>query len=313
MRVLITGGLGFIGANMVRVANEQGFNDITVLDNGLLGKEEHINSDHATIVKADLADIDTLSKLVSETDVVVHLAADTTVIGSIEDPAYNFETNVVSTFNLLELMRKNDKKRLLFASTGGAITGEIEPPLNENMPARPLSPYGASKLAAEGYLGAYNASFGMQNCAFRFSNVFGPGSFHKGSVVAAYCKAILNGDPLVVYGDGEQTRDFIYVDDICKMLVNSFDKNYAGVYQLGSGKPTTVNSLIEKLSSVVGEESMSGVNYLDKRVGEVERTYCDISKANKEIGYNPQMSLENGLEITWKWFESQRALFVKAA
>jgi len=163
MKILITGGLGFIGSNLVRRAHLSGYTDITVYDNGLYGKEEHIE--------------------------------------------YNFETNVISTFNLLEAMRKNRKTKLLFASTGGAITGEIDPPLNEDMPARPLSPYGASKLAAEGYLGAYNASFGMANCAFRFSNVYGPGSFHKGSVVAAYFKAILNGEPLLVYGDGEQTRE----------------------------------------------------------------------------------------------------------
>ncbi len=313
MKILITGGLGFIGANLVAKANLAGFKDITVLDNCLLGKEEHINPGDAKVVKADLSNTDILSDLVKSHDVIVHLAADTTVMGSIEKPDYNFQTNVVSTFNLLELMRQHNKSRLLFASTGGAITGEIEPPLNEDMPARPLSPYGASKLAAEGYLGAYNGSFGMNNCSFRFSNVYGPGSFHKGSVVAAYFKAILNGDPLLVYGDGEQTRDFIYVGDICDILIKSFDSDYSGIYQLGSGKPTTVNQLIEKITSIVGENEMSEVRYLDKRVGEVERTYCDVSLARKEIGYNPTTELDVGLQSTWDWFLSERARFTKAA
>ena len=313
MRVLITGGLGFIGSNLVRRATAAGFNDISVFDNGLYGKDEHIEQGSATIIKADLSNTAALADAVSEHDVIVHLAADTTVIGSIERPEYNFETNVISTFNLLEAMRKNNKKKLLFASTGGAITGEIDPPLNEDMPARPLSPYGASKLAAEGYLGAYNASFGMTNCAFRFSNVYGPGSFHKGSVVAAYFKAILNNDPLIVYGDGEQTRDFVFVDDICDTLIRALDSTQGGVFQLGSGTPTSVNSLIEKISRITGKVSDSDIKYLDKRVGEVEKTYCDVSKAKNEIDYNPKVDLEGGLTRTWEWFLTQQSLFTKAA
>jgi UDP-glucose 4-epimerase len=313
MKILITGGLGFIGSNLIRKANVAGYSDITVLDNELIGREKHIEGFSANLVKASLSDDAKVDELVSDHDVIVHLAADTTVIGSIENPQYNFDTNVISTFSLLEKMRIHGKKRLLFASTGGAITGEAEPPLDENMPARPLSPYGASKLAGEGYLSAYSGSFGLQTCAFRFSNVFGPGSFHKGSVVAAYFKSILNGKPLLVYGDGEQTRDFIYVDDICDLLVKSFDTEYSGVYQLGSGTPTSVNELINKIESVVGSENMPEVAFKPKRAGEVEKTYCDISKARAEIGYDPQVSLENGLETTWEWFLSHREIFEKAA
>lgn len=313
MRVLITGGMGFIGSNLIRKANAAGYQNITVLDNELVGREEHIKGLTAEVVKASLSDDKIVDELVSSHDVIVHLAADTTVMGSIEKPQYNFETNVVSTFGLLEKMRKHNKTRMLFASTGGAITGEAEPPLNEEMPARPLSPYGASKLAGEGYLSAYSGSFGLETCAFRFSNIFGPGSFHKGSVVAAYCKAILNNEPLVVYGDGEQTRDFVYVDDICDLLVSAFDTDYTGVYQLGSGIPTSVNELIEKIRTVVGSENMPKVNYLPKRAGEVDKTYCDIKKARNEIGYDPKTNLEDGLATTWAWFESHRAVFNKAA
>ncbi len=313
MKILITGGLGFIGSNLIRKANEANFSDITVLDNELVGREKHIDGLQAKLVKASLSDDEIVDDLVSSHDVIVHLAADTTVMGSIENPQYNFETNVISTFGLLEKMRAHGKKRLLFASTGGAITGEAEPPLDETMPARPLSPYGASKLAGEGYLSAYGGSFGLQTCAFRFSNVFGPGSFHKGSVVAAYFKSVLNGDPLLVYGDGEQTRDFIYVDDICDLLVQSFSTDYSGVYQLGSGAPTSVNELIGMIEKIVGTDNMPKVVNKPKRAGEVEKTYCDISKARAEIGYNPVVSLEDGLQTTWSWFLSHRELFDKAA
>ncbi len=313
MKILITGGLGFIGSNLIRKANEANFTDITVLDNELVGREKHIDGLQAKLVKASLSDDEIVDDLVSSHDVIVHLAADTTVMGSIENPQYNFETNVISTFGLLEKMRAHGKKRLLFASTGGAITGEAEPPLDETMPARPLSPYGASKLAGEGYLSAYGGSFGLQTCAFRFSNVFGPGSFHKGSVVAAYFKSVLNGDPLLVYGDGEQTRDFIYVDDICDLLVQSFSTDYSGVYQLGSGAPTSVNELIGMIEKIVGTDNMPKVVNKPKRAGEVEKTYCDISKARAEIGYNPVVSLEDGLQTTWSWFLSHREVFDKAA
>ncbi len=313
MKILITGGLGFIGSNLIRKANEANFSDITVLDNELVGREKHIDGLQAKLVKASLSDDEIVDDLVSSHDVIVHLAADTTVMGSIENPQYNFETNVISTFGLLEKMRAHGKKRLLFASTGGAITGEAEPPLDETMPARPLSPYGASKLAGEGYLSAYGGSFGLQTCAFRFSNVFGPGSFHKGSVVAAYFKSVLNGDPLLVYGDGEQTRDFIYVDDICDLLVQSFSTDYSGVYQLGSGAPTSVNELIGMIEKIVGTDNMPKVVNKPKRAGEVEKTYCDISKARAEIGYNPVVSLEDGLQTTWSWFLSHREVFDKAA
>lgn len=313
MKILVTGGLGFIGSNLIRKANEANFSDITVLDNELVGREKHIDGLQAKLVKASLSDDEIVDDLVSSHDVIVHLAADTTVMGSIENPQYNFETNVISTFGLLEKMRAHGKKRLLFASTGGAITGEAEPPLDETMPARPLSPYGASKLAGEGYLSAYGGSFGLQTCAFRFSNVFGPGSFHKGSVVAAYFKSVLNGDPLLVYGDGEQTRDFIYVDDICDLLVQSFNTDYSGVYQLGSGAPTSVNELIGMIEKIVGTDNMPKVVNKPKRAGEVEKTYCDISKARAEIGYNPVVSLEDGLQTTWSWFLAHRELFDKAA
>lgn len=313
MNILITGGLGFVGSNLIEAANQRGITSITVLDNESLGKPGHIAGMSARHVRGDLTDLGLLDELVKETDAIVHLAADTTVMGSINDPAHNFQSNVVGIFSVLESMRRHGKTQLVFASTGGAIIGEAELPLHENQVANPLSPYGASKLAGEGYLGAYAASFGMSTIAYRFSNVYGPKSFHKGSVVAAYMKALLNGDRLTVYGDGTQSRDFVFVSDLCDVILDSITTNSSGVFQLGSGKETTINELLGLMSTTVGENLLDRVDYLESRAGEVHRAYCDIEKAKNSLGYNPKVGLAEGLAETWQWFVAHESLFSKVA
>jgi len=171
MRVLITGGLGFVGTNLIEALNAHGNSDVVVFDNESLGKPEHITGLKATHVKGDIKDAEAVSNLISETDAVVHLAADTRVLDSIENPTHNFENNVIGSMNILEAMRRCNKKRIVFASTGGAIIGDAKPPLHEEQVAKPISPYGSSKLAIEGYLSSYGASYGLQPLSFRFSNV----------------------------------------------------------------------------------------------------------------------------------------------
>ena len=312
MNILITGGLGFVGSNIIETANSNGFASITVLDNETLGSPSDIAGLKATHVKGDLNDLPLLKELIDNSDAVIHLAADTTVIGSIENPRHNFETNVVGIFNVLETMRELNKNKLVFASTGGAIIGEGKLPLDEEQVANPLSPYGASKLAGEGYLSAYAASFGMSAIAYRFSNVYGPRSFHKGSVVAAYMKAILAGDPLTVYGDGSQTRDFVFVKDLCAVILKSLEIECSGVFQLGSGTETTLLELLDLLSETVGDDLSGRIEFKPVRSGEVHRTYCDINKAKRRLNYDPTTSLQEGLNETWKWFTENEALFSKA-
>jgi UDP-glucose 4-epimerase len=175
------------------------------------------------------------------------------------------------------------------------------------MVPRPISPYGASKLAIEGYLSAYSGSYGMLPISFRFSNVYGPRSFHKGSVVAAFLRAVLAGKRLAVYGDGEQTRDFIFAGDLCKVIIDSLESETTGVFQLGSGKPTSVNALLAAMSKVVGEDLFARVDYQPARQGEIIRTYCDISLARSRLGFDPRVPLEQGLAATWEWFLSRSA------
>jgi UDP-glucose 4-epimerase len=307
MNVLVTGGLGFVGVNLIDALARAGGFRVTVIDNEVGGKRAHAAGLAADVVIGDLRDEALVDRLVAKCDAVVHLAADTRVLDSISDPLQNFDVNVSGSLNLLEAMRRHGKKRIAFASTGGAIIGEAEPPLHENLVARPISPYGASKLAVEGYLSAYQGSYGFQPVSFRFSNVYGPRSFHKGSVVAAFFKAYLAGKRITVYGDGEQTRDFIYVGDLTGVIIDSLESQTSGVFQLGSGRETSVNALLKAMSKAVGDDLFKRVDYLPARKGEVDRTYCDISLARSKLGFKPETDLPAGLAATWAWFQSQMA------
>ncbi|QZY28155.1 NAD-dependent epimerase/dehydratase family protein [Nocardioides coralli] len=301
--VLITGGAGFIGVHLADHLTASGDYTVTVIDNESLGDRRNLDLEQVRFVPGDLRDADQLREALEGQDAVVHLAADTRVMDSIEDPAHNFENNVVGTFNLLELCRELGVGRIVAASTGGAIVGDVPPPVHERMAAQPTSPYGASKLMLEGYLSAYSGSYGMSGCALRFSNIYGPKSFHKGSVVAHFFKRILSGEPLVVYGDGSQARDFLYVGDLVEGIRTAIDSDATGAYQLGSGEPTTVNELLDLMRATTGQEL--DVVYEDFRSGEVRRTWCEIDKAREGIGFAPVTKLEEGLARTWEWFRAR--------
>lgn len=301
--VLITGGAGFIGVHLADHLSSRGGYTVTVIDNESLGDRANLDLDRVRFLPGDLRDRDQLGVALEGQDAVVHLAADTRVMDSIENPAHNFDNNVVGTFNLLELCRELGVTRLVAASTGGAIVGDVPPPVHERMAAQPTSPYGASKLMLEGYLSAYSAAFGLKGCALRFSNIYGPRSFHKGSVVAHFYKRILAGEPLIVYGDGSQARDFLYVGDLVEGIRSAVDGDAVGAYQLGSGVPTTVNELLDLMRAVTGRELE--VVYEDFRPGEVVRTWCEIDKARDGLGFNPVTPLDDGLRRTWEWFQGR--------
>ncbi len=303
--VLITGGAGFIGRHLARYLTQRGDLAVTVIDNESLGDRAHLDLASLRFIAGDLRNRDELRSALEGQDVVVHLAADTRVIESIADPAHNFASNVVGSFNLLELCRELGITRIVAASTGGAILGDVQPPVHEQLAPQPTSPYGASKLMLEGYLSAFASSYGMSSCALRFSNIYGPRSFHKGSVVAHFFKQLLAGEKLVVYGDGTQTRDFLYVGDLVAAIWTAAESPAQGAYQLGSGAPTSVNQLLELMRTVTGHEL--DVVYQDFRAGEVRDTWCDIAKARQAFGFAPTTSLEDGLRQTWEWFSAQRA------
>ena len=262
-KILITGGAGFIGRHLSDHLAARDDTTVTVIDNESLGDRRHLDQEKIRFIHGDLRSRDDLRSALEGQDAAVHLAADTRVLDSIENPQHNFDNNVIGTFNLLEVCREVGVPRVVAASTGGAILEDAEPPVHEEMAPNPTSPYGASKLMLEGYLSAYSSSFGLSSCALRFSNIYGPRSFHKGSVVAHFFKQVLAGDRLVVYGDGSQTRDYLYVGDLVEAIRIALGSEVQGPYQLGSGKPTTLNQLIDVMRTVTGRDLE--VDYVDFR------------------------------------------------
>lgn len=303
-KVLITGGAGFVGSNLIERLNMLGGYDIIVLDDESLGSRDAIADCDTTFIKGDIRDDAIVATALDGVDAVVHLAADTQVIASMEAPAFNFDVNVKGSFILLDTMRRLGVNRLVSASTGGAIMGSVEPPVHEDMVPSPLSPYGASKLAVEGYCSAFGASYGMHCASLRFSNVYGPRSWHKGSVVAHFIKQILKGEPLIVYGDGSQTRDYVHARDLADGIVAALRSDASVPIQLGTGIGTTLNDIIAKLRTISGVDFT--VEHKPFRKGELVHTYCQIDRAREMIDYDPAIKLEEGLAETWQWFVSNR-------
>lgn len=318
MRWLVTGGCGFIGRSLVRRLLADPGNDIRILDNYTVGMpsdvEALVGNEIARIdfVEADVRDDQATLGAAEDRDVIVHFAANTGVAPSIVDPRMDCVTNVVGTFNMLEACRRHGVKRLVFASSGATI-GENEPPLHEEMPTHPASPYGASKLAGEAYCSAYNRSFGIDTVALRFGNCYGPSSGHKNSVVAKFIREALAGERWKIYGDGAQTRDFIYVDDIVEAVRRAATVEGIGgeLFQIATSRETTVGELASTLAAVLQRHGIevAGPLHVSPLVGEVRRNYSDTSKARDQLGWSAQMPLADGLERTVGWFlERQRGM-----
>ncbi len=303
-RLLVTGGCGFVGANVIAHLRRVGSShEIRVFDDESLGSRATIEQFDVEMINGDLRDPEAVASATRGVDAIIHLAADTRVMDSITDPAHNFDVNVIGTFNLLTAARDNGVGRLVAASTGGAIIGETDPPVHEEMAPQPTSPYGASKLMLEGYCSAFQGSYGLSTACLRFSNVYGPLSIHKGSVVARFFRQILASDRLTVYGDGSQQRDFVFAGDLAEGIRQATEGEACGTFQLGTGRPHSINELIDLMAITVGSEYQIQVDYKKFRDGEIRNTYCDISKAQREIGYSAPTSLREGLDATWQWFQ----------
>ena len=281
MKILVTGGAGFIGSNLVPHLAKLG-HDVVVLDNLSGGQDAPAFPESVEFRHGDFLDWALLSECLAGVEVVVHLAAKTGVIDSIADPVGCFTCNVEGTFRLLETTRHAKIKHFVNASTGGAILGDATPPISEAMAPAPLSPYGASKLATEGFCSAYFGSYGLPCASLRFSNIYGPKSAHKKSVVAAFIKRALNDEPLVIYGDGTQQRDYLYVGDLARGIAAVIEHQANGTFQLGSGRPTSVVELVQALASTTG--SRLNIEHQQARKGEVYSTWCDITKARDAFG-----------------------------
>jgi len=301
--VLVTGGCGFIGANLVRFLRERTPWRVRVIDNLQTGDPGHVPQKLAEVVVGNVADEAALEPALEGIDAVIHLASTTGVVPSVEDPVWDFEGNPLPTFRLLDACRRRGIDRVVFASSGATL-GEAPPPVNEEVLPRPLSPYGAGKLVGEAYCQAFAGSYGMRTAALRFSNVYGPFSLRKkGNAVPNFIRRCLSGEPMVIYGDGTQTRDFIHVDDLCDCIhrATTTDGLAGDVFQVAMGVETAIADLAELVQKVTGAESE--IRFEPKRAGEIHRSWADISKARRVLGFNPQVDLEQGIAQTVDWYK----------
>jgi UDP-glucose 4-epimerase len=260
----------------------------------------------ADLAIGDIRDQEAVARGVDGVEAVVHLAAFGSVVESVSDPIANFDVNVRGTVNLLEACRNEGVRRFILASTGGAIIGEAEPPVDERSLPKPISPYGASKLCGEAYCHAYGKAYGMGTVALRFANVYGRHSLHKRGAITIFMKALLLGRPLTIYGDGTASRDFLFADDLCQgiRLALESDLPPGDVIHLASGVETTILSLARQIAEVAGIADPR-IEFRPSRSGEISRNFASAEKARRLLGFAPQLDLREGLARTWNWFSAR--------
>jgi UDP-glucose 4-epimerase len=308
-RVLVTGGAGFIGANLIRLLLDRGCH-VTVLDNLSSGRHEHLDGLPVEFIHGDVLDSMAALNAVAGQNGIVHLAAQTGVPGSLKYPRRDCEINVLGTLTLLEVCKKERERRqaqggapgprFVFASSNAPL-GRQSPPATEDKAPLPISPYGASKLAGEAYCLAYNGAWGLDTIVLRFGNVYGPFSTHKGSVVAKFLQDILAGRNLVIDGDGQQTRDFIYVGDLCRAILMALESNVCGeIFQVATGTETTIDKLTGLLKRAAQLDV--SVKHGPARQADIRQNYSAIEKIRRMLGWEPQIELQKGLEMTAQWF-----------
>ena len=287
MRAVVTGGAGFIGSNLVDALVQRG-DEVVVVDDLSSGTRGHVNA-AATFVEGDIrAGIDAAGA-----DVVFHLAAQADVQTSMRRPDYDAAVNVVGTVQVLEAARAAGA-RVVFSSTGGAIYGECDGPAPEDSPLQPVSPYGIAKLCAEEYLRGWNRIHGSGNVVLRFANVYGPrqDSSLEGGVVAIFLERMARGEDTLIFGDGLQTRDFVYVGDVVGALLAASGRE-GGTFNIGTGQETTVLELYRLCAEVAG--SKAEPRFEPARLGDARRSVLDVSSAAAELGWRPATPLAEGL------------------
>ena len=322
MNWYISGGCGFIGLNLIKFILDNQLGNIRILDNFSVGKETDLSKitkfsylydkdfpklfDNVELIEGDLRDYNLLERSLNNTDIVVHLAANTGVGPSIDNPIIDFENNSLGTLNILEAAKNSEVKKFIFASSGAPI-GETKPPIHEEVVPHPVSPYGASKLSGEGYCSAYSHSFNLETIILRFSNVYGPGSKSKQSVIAKFIKQAIKGDKFTIYGDGTQTRDFIYVDDLVRAIIAAANVKYkckGEIFQIATNEEESVINVTKKIINELKKNNImvQEIKYSEFPKGDVRRNFSLIKKAEDILKWKPKVDLKEGLEKTIKYF-----------
>lgn len=309
MRILVTGGAGFIGSHVVDAIVAAGGHQVAVLDDLSSGKREQVNP-AAVFYHADIRNGEEVRMAMDreKPEVMVHLAAQMDVRKSVADPVYDAEVNISGFLNLMEAGRRHGLKRVVFSSTGGAIYGEQRIfPCDEEHPTRPVSPYGVAKLATEAYLFFYQLQYGIEYAAMRYANVYGPRQDPHGEagVVAIFCGRLLEGRPCSIFGDGEQTRDYVYVGDVVRATVAAIASKASGAINVGTGIETSVNQLYRALAAAAGVNRPP--EYAAARAGEQSRSVISPARAGRELGWKPEVALEEGLRRTFEYFRGRDA------
>ena len=295
MRAIVTGGAGFIGSHLVDALLARG-DDVLVIDNLARGRREHV-PEGVELVERDVREPlgDVFARF--RPDTVFHLAAQADVRVSVERPAEDAAVNVLGTVHVLAAAQEQDAK-IVFSSTGGAIYGECERPAREDDPLAPISPYGTAKLASESYIATFNRLHASEHTVLRYANVYGPRQEAEleGGVVAIFFERFRAGEPATIYGDGRQTRDFVYVSDIVDANLAGVDAQ--GVFNAGSGRETSILELHELCRRASGTEGEP--EFAPERLGEIQRSVLDPARGVDELGWRARLSLDEGLLATWR-------------
>lgn len=305
MRTLVTGGAGFIGSTLVDALLAAG-HQVTVVDDLSRGRRDQVDT-AAHLLQLDIAD-PALASAVTETrpEVVFHQAAQIDVRHSVEDPLLDARVNVLGTINLLQACAGGGVRRVVFASSGGAVYGDTAVlPTREEHPCSPASPYGAAKLAGETYGGVFSAVHGIEFTALRYANVYGPRQDPHGEagVVAIFAERLLASKPCLIHGDGEQTRDYVHVDDVVTANLRAALSPQTGMFNIGTSRETSVNQIHRTLAAAAGIDLPA--DYGPAKPGEQRRSCVDISRAKRALGWQPAIHLDEGLAATLDWFRSR--------
>jgi UDP-glucose 4-epimerase len=307
LKILVTGGAGFIGSHVVDAYVAAG-HEVAVLDNLSTGREANVNP-AAPLYRVDVRDLAQVQQTFAafKPDVVNHHAAQSEVPKSVADPGYDAQVNLVGGLNVLRACVDNSVRKVIFSSTGGALYGEPDiVPADEDHPIRPLSPYGTSKFAFEQYLGTFERTFQLRFTTLRYANIYGARQdffAEEGRVVAIFASRMIEGKPVTIDGDGNQSRDMLHVGDVAAANLAALEQGDGGTFHISSGIPVTINDLFRKLSILT--EYRLEPRFGPPRRGDVYRIALDNARAREQLGWEPRIQLEEGLRLTVEYFREQ--------